>query len=128
MTAMSTRTITLTRRRPVTIDTADWPEIACAGWDSWTGSADKVLYDQASGRGEIDRCTIRVRKHADGRRIIYGTYTEGVCTRHDGLARAGELLAGADGTEAAIARVGSALGAPARLIAECIASLAAEEI
>lgn len=63
------RTITMTDRPPVTIREDEWPIYA-------TGDAND---DDSDGRGndpnrEWTR-TIRVRRHADGRVIVYGIYS-----------------------------------------------------
>lgn len=120
------RTITLTGRRPVVIDEAEWPVIAMASGDDYSGH-DPALHQQASDQGQLDEFSLRVRQHA-GQAIVYGTYTEGWHSSHDGLTRAGELLLDADDIAAAITRVGGTLGVPAQLIADCIAELPAEKL
>jgi uncharacterized protein YqfA (UPF0365 family) len=65
------RTITLTGAPPVRIQTAEWPTVAQAGL--------------AIG------ISLRVRQHADGRRIVYGT---GARSR---VERAGVLVPSVDG-------------------------------
>lgn len=126
------RTITLTGRRPVEIDEDEWPVIAQADWDSWTGHpGDQARYVQASNQGELDEATIHVRRNntdAKGNKVIvYGTYTEGHFTKHDGLAKAGEVTTNAE-VEDAIKRVGETLGVPAQLIADAIAALPPEQL
>jgi hypothetical protein len=122
------RTITLTGRRPVIIDEAEWPVIAQAAGDSYRG-LDGALHMQAISQGDVDQYSLRVRRHADGRAVVYGTYDEAwPGPRHDGLDRAGEVVAAGDSVEAAIERVGTTLGVPAQLIADAIASLPAEQI
>jgi len=122
------RTITLTGRRPVTIDEDEWPIIAKVSDDNWTGSEDPALHNQAAQQGQLDEYTLRVRQHADGRTIVYGTYTEGWHSDHDGLSRAGELLSAGDTIEDALKRVGETLGVPEQLIADAIADLPAERL
>lgn len=128
-----TRTITLTGRRPVTIDEAEWPVIARASDDDYQGN-DPALHQQASDQGELDEYTLRVRQHADGRAIVYGTYTEGWHTGHEGLTHAGEIVTNPPGDysarriEDAVERVGETLGIPAQLVADCIADLPAERL
>lgn len=128
-----TRTITLTGRRPVTIDEAEWPIIARASDDDYDGQ-DPALHQQASDQGQLDEYSLRVRQHADGRAIVYGTYTEGWHSDHDGLTHAGRLLPAdeAGGSNFAIADairdVGAVLGVPDQLVADCIADLPAEKL
>ena len=130
MTETKTRTITLTGRRPVTIDEAEWPIIARASDDSYEGN-DPALHNQASDQGQIDEYSLRVRQHADGRAIAYGTYTEGWQSEHDGLTHAGYVVipdSNPPSIEQAIDRVGKDLGVPEQLIADCIADLPAERL
>lgn len=97
------RTITLTKRAPVQIVESEWPVISYAK-DDTAGWA------------------IRVRRHADGRVIVYGL---------DNEARWGELLAAKDANDTvadAILRVGVLCKAPSSAIAGCIAGLPAEKI
>jgi hypothetical protein len=127
------RTITLTGRRPVTIDEAEWPIIARASDDDYQGN-DPALHQQASDQGQLDEYSLRVRQHADGRAIVYGTYEEGWNSKHDGLTHAGEIVDNPPGdysarrVEDAIERVGETLGVPAQLVADCIADLPAETL
>ena len=83
-----TRTITLTGRRPVTIDEDDWPVIAESQW----GDCDKPQYPPEANR-EAD-ANLKVRRHADGRAIVYGTYRYRTLFRgeDDAHAAAGRLL------------------------------------
>ena len=120
-----TRTITLTGRPPVTIREDDWPIVASAKGDSWTG-CDPSRYCQAEAQGELDTWAIRVRQHADGRAIVYGILDGATAwTRTQGR-KGGELLvAGAD-LAAAIERVGADVGIEDRTIRECVADLPAE--
>jgi hypothetical protein len=125
-----TRTITLTGRRPVTIDEAEWPLIARASGDDYDGN-DPAKHQQASDQGELDEYALRVRQHEDGRAIVYGTYTEGWNSRHDGLTHAGYVIA--PGTipltvEDAIQQAGMDLGVPAQIVADCIADMPAERL
>ena len=127
-TKTKTRTITLTGRRPVTIDEAEWPVIAKASDDSWGGGEDWALHNQASDQGQLDEYSLRVRQHADGRAIVYGTYTEGWNSEHEGLTHAGHLVSAGDSIENAIESVGVTLNVPKQLIADCIADLPAERL
>lgn len=125
------RTITLTGRRPVIIDQDEWPVIARAVDDNWNGGADWALHQQASDQGHLDEYSIRVRQHEDGRAIVYGTYTEGWHSDHDGLTHAGYVVTPGSvplTIEAAIQQVGTDLGAPAQLVADAIADLPAEKL
>ena len=61
------RTITLTDSRPVTIDEDDWPVTASSGW----GDYDNQYEFQANRTADAG---LKVRQHADGRVIVYGTY------------------------------------------------------
>ena len=103
------RTITLTNRAPVIILEAEWPIVAMARGAS----------------GDAAEYTLRVRRHADGRAIVYGVVdarTEG------GSWRGGEVVdaAGDAGAIAAgLRRVGKDAGIPERIIASCIADLPA---
>ncbi len=121
------RTITLTNRRPVKIYEDEWPTVAQANGDGFRGP-DYSRYDQALQQGEIDEYSVRVRQHADGRAIVYGTYSEGWFSTHKGRGAAGELLGAGDDLPSAIARVGETLGVPEQTIADCIADLPAETI
>ncbi len=109
--------IMLSDRAPVRIVEAEWPIIAVAE------RHDQQLISHVN-RGR----TIRVRAHADGRRIVEGWFS----TRRpdERGTRAGYLLpAGAEPEEvaSAIKLVATALG-DAALGAECINDLPAERI
>ena len=126
-TTPKTRTITLTDRPPVKIHEDDWPVIARAkDWDNQHEcQANRTWH-------------LRVREHADGRRIVYGVYGTQFQGERDA---AGGYLVAATETEAegggympdtaatitAIHDVAEIIGAP-QLAAECIANLPAEEI
>jgi len=130
--ATKTRTITLTNRPPVKIRPEEWTGIA-HGWDvvDSQGGTPLPSYEQA-------RWDLRVRKHEDGRAIVYGVASApapGWDSHGASDWRGGELLDAGNSTQAlvgAIQRVGAALvedgGAPKSIVAECIASLPAEEI
>ena len=99
-----TRTITLTGRAPVRIIEEDWPVIADASIYRFLGQSRDV----------------RIRRHADGRTIVYGTAPSGRRARRSA---AGILLAAAESRDiaAAIRIVCIDLGAPElaqRLIAD----------
>lgn len=113
--------VQMSERSPVKIDPALWPQIASA----------------QSHDGEV-RCQanteyyIRVRQHADGRRLVYGAKVAGgggYDARFQEL-RGGYLLAaGADEQETirAIRRIAGIIGS-SMLAAECIGDLPAEEL
>jgi hypothetical protein len=117
---MTTIKITMSERRPLSIDPKLWPVIAQADWHN--------------GQHDFQANTIRrikVRQHADGRRIVYGIQAgigrQPIGTRNP---EAGFLLAaGADEDETirALRRVGGVIGDGA-LAEQCIGDLPAEEI
>jgi hypothetical protein len=113
--------ITMSERRPLSITRADWPIIAHADWH------DGQVECQANNVRKI-----RVREHADGRRIVYGMQEAGDGGQHAGTRNpeGGFLLeAGAseDETVRAIRRVAGIIG-DAELADECIATLPTEEV
>jgi len=61
------RTITLTGRRPVKINEAEWPTLAQGVWTDHDGT----IREQANRTWTL---SLRVRQHADGRAIVYATY------------------------------------------------------
>lgn len=140
-TTPKTRIITLTDRPPVRIREDEWPEIASATGDSWDGPFDPARHNQALMRGELDRYSLRVRQHNDGRRmLVYGVVTPGIAPRGQGHDRRGGRLlkrhdvrppyteAGAAALVQAIRRVGAELEIPDRIIRGCIADMPPEEL
>ena len=132
-----TRTITMTGRPPVKIREDEWPIIAAGDWDEHDGQ----IAQQANRTWSL---TLRVRQHADGRAIVYGTYFYGTNFQHESSfgARAGILVAGGD-LPAAITKVGETLRARMEdaddnaakglrhiqaAVAECIGDLPAETL
>lgn len=122
-----TRTITLTDRAPVTIVEAEWPEIASGRYQTPTSII-------SGGDGTVTTIAIRVRQHADGRAIVYGTDHR---TGADGYtSRAGQYLVfgGGDLIADAIHAVGQDLCTQAgsdcadiqRAVRACLADLPAE--
>jgi hypothetical protein len=131
-------TITMSERSPIKIDKAEWPTIADVS------EHDGVVRSQANTEWYI-----RVREHADGRRIVYGARVAGGGGQHVGFRedRAGFLVdvprnfAGspvdmtsdgvrhsiADETIRAIRRVAGIVGDD-KMGDECIGSLPAESI
>jgi hypothetical protein len=121
------RTITLTDRPPVRIVEEAWPLVAQSDW----AAGESATATEA-------RAQVRVRRHEDGRVLVYGTYR---CKGEwRGMtARAGFLLLGGQDTAHAIRGTTKALSAYEdlpegwvpdwqRLADECIASLPAEVI
>jgi hypothetical protein len=121
---VKTLKITMSERRPVSINPEEWPVIAEAEW--------------YNGQHRSQANTIRlikVRQHADGRRLVYGLQKEGNGGQHVGTRNpeAGFLIDAVerepqkDATIRAIRRVGGIIEDDA-LAAECIADLPAESI
>ena len=120
--------ITMSERRPLSIVEDEWPLIASADWHN--------------GQVECQANTIRrikVREHADGRRLVYGFARAGNGGQHAGTrnpeggflvsAKVGYPVPSAvdDETVRAIRRIGGILGDDA-LADECIADLPAEDL
>ena len=122
-TTAKTRTITLTDRRPVTIDEAEWPIVAVG--DERPGSSHNGT---PVPNYETDRYTIRVRQHADGRAIVYVVVDAATAWTGTADYRGGVLLTAGSDIAAAILSVGEAAGCPASVIRECIADLPAERL
>jgi hypothetical protein len=117
--------ITMSERRPLSIVKADWPAIAYGG--DYSGEHEFQAFDGA---------WIQVRKHADGRHIVYGYAGDwdggGRPTREN--REAGYLLAPGEDVVRAIYRVAGVLadtdyvGDMAHAAARrCIADLPSEE-
>jgi len=130
-TTRKTITITMSERRPLRIVDDEWPVIASAR--DWNG-------EHEFQANRID--TVRVREHADGRRIVTATHLAGGggMRREEREIRAGFLVPAsnedaADGTKMpdedetirAIRRAAGVIGRD-DLAAECIGDLPAEEI
>lgn len=62
-----TRTITLTGRPPVRIFEANWPVIASAGDNDYDGQVECQSF-------HVSKWSVIVRRHADGRAIVYAIY------------------------------------------------------
>ena len=125
-----TRTVTMTDRRPVKIDSKDWPRIALANGDSWTG-ADYSRHEQASCQGELDEYHLVVRRHQDGRVLVYGILSAASAwtgTPHD--RRGGYLLnePGDDEIVDAISKVAAECRLPSHMAGDCVAGLAPETL
>lgn len=133
---MATRTITLTGRPPVTIDEDTWPCIAEANDSEHDGQVEC----QANRKS---KWAMRVRRHTDGRAIVYATYsyTSNWQNSRCYAAKRGVLLA-ADTTTDAICRAieevssdiaqaecdGDDAARWATLAADCIADMPAEQL
>jgi hypothetical protein len=118
-TTAKTRTITLTGRAPVRVREDLWPVIASAR------RHDGQVECQANHRWHLT-----VRRHADGRTIVYGSEAggEGGVMRGYEPAFAGELLeAGAD-IASTILRVAGDARCSRAMADECIADLPAEDL
>lgn len=108
-------TITLTGRAPVAIDEAIWPVIA-------RGEKD---YDH--NNQELDRSYyLTVRRHADGRALIYGHYSTSWQGEKD--IRGGYVIAKEADIAATIAKVGELIRSPQHVIDECVANLPVETL
>lgn len=66
-TETKTRTITLTGRAPVKLHEDQWPVIATSDYKDW----DNQYESQANRTWKIN---FRVRRHADGRAVVYAVY------------------------------------------------------
>lgn len=124
------RTITLTGRAPVRIVEEEWPVLARADGDSAAASIrrDYARHEQAAGQGELDDYALRVRRHADGRVLVYGLCDGATAWTGTESRRGGELLDRGDDVIAAIRRVGEDCCLPDGIIRDCIADLPAETI
>lgn len=124
-------TITLTGRAPVKIDRDEWPVLASAQDDK---NDDRNNIESQANRTWDWRVT--VRKHADGRIIVYARYQYDTHYQGESGAnyRRGELLESGVDPISAIQRVCADMeklvddGVFARLAHECIAHLPAEQI
>lgn len=123
-------TITLTGRTPVRVNKDEWPILASAFEDEY----DNEHKFQAN---RVSEWTLKVRRNADGRAIVYGIYNyetrwQGEKNRN---VRGGELVAADADIPAVIRRVAADMeemsdsdGMFLRLARECIADLPAEEL
>ncbi len=125
------RIVTLTDQPPVKIREADWPTIAAADWIDH----DNRYEFQANRKWKL---WIKVRRHADGRTLVYGGYLYDTCFQgeRDIVEKRGTLLDAGGDVIGAIREVGADLGQVCETAAEhersvvqqCIASLPAEDI
>lgn len=119
---MKKKKVTMTGRPPVTFLEKDWPVIAKAshfhGGSGYESQANEEAW-------------IRVRKHADGRHLVYGQRYSGpggMPLGYQGVS-VGELVEADDDVTAAIHEVVEDLGEGWECLAEdCIANLPAEDI
>jgi len=112
---MSNMYITLTDRRPVSLESEEWPS------EAYVTECDAKVREQANRLWYIG-----VRRHQDGRRVVYGTFE----ASFDQNLAGGSLL-DSDATEDALVK---AIRAVAHVIdnvplgEECIQDLPAEEL
>lgn len=106
------RTITLTNAAPVRISESLWPVVAVAS------DHDGQIEAQANRTWSL-----RVREHADGRRIVYGVH--GTCFQNERDASGGEIVPAGGDVVAAIRRVNETIGGSDYLANSCIADLPA---
>ena len=111
-------TITLTDRRPVTVDTDVWQKIASSSdhdneYDFQANRKWKLFVRQCQTEGD-DRC------------VVYGIYETAFQSESD--RRGGEIVDSLDDVPAAVKRVAEYLAFEERLADECIADLPADEI
>lgn len=123
-----TRTITMTDRRPVKIREDEWPVEAEASFSDH----DNQYRFQANRTWDG---WLKVRKHADGRRLVYAGYDFHTQYQHerDARVRAGVLLDASATTEDVVRAIHEVNAirqewCPTDLAAECIADLPAEAI
>ena len=152
-TESKSRTITLTGRGPVKINTDDWPILAQASGDSYEGH-DYGRHQQALNQGECDTYHLTVRQHTDGRTLVYGVFDTASAWTHNETHRGGLLITPPEidfaikggwiwngriddqpvtltmwpGIAVAIRMVGEECGLPDAIIRACIADLPAEEL
>ena len=115
--------VVLNGRPSVRIDPKEWPMIARARGDTWKGS-DHERYQQAIDQGEISTYWINVRRHADGRVLVYGWVFKCTGTCPEGMSkwRGGHLLdSGAD--DAAIVEAVRDLVSEAKMPRSMVASV-----
>lgn len=114
-TVQKTRIVTLTDRAPVRIIEDEWPVIA-TGFD-----CDSEHAFQANRTWRVT-----VRRHEDGRTLVYGRFDSRYAHDHD--IRAGYLLPNDEDVVDVIRTVTSEIGANVHVSSVCIANLPAEEI
>lgn len=121
-------TITLTGRAPVKIKKEEWPVLASAEADEHDGQVECQANRRWTRR-------LTVRRHADGRAIVYGVYdyTTQFQGEKDAGARGGELILADVDIIPVIQRVGAWMVEYGdevfdQLVNECVADLPAETL
>ena len=134
MTTNGEKVIRLTSRPPVIIEVEEWPLVASANGDDWKGRDDSAK-DRMLAEGRIDTWSMAVRRHADGRILVYGAKVPGQANRSQAHWFGGELLGANGGGEpsgvqiaAAIEKVGVQGRIPAETVRKCVAMLPPERI
>lgn len=111
-------TITLTDRRPVTVDTDVWPIVAKAkDWDN-----QHEFQANRTWALTVRQC----QKDGDDRCVVYGAYDTN--WQNESGRRGGEIVDSLDDVPAAVKRVAEYLGFEERLADECIADLPVDEL
>lgn len=116
-------TITLTGRRPVTVDKEAWPILARASVRPGSSRNGTPVPDS-----QTDLHKMIVRQHADGRTIVYAIVDAATSWTGTEDMRGGELLGSDAFIAKAIERVGEHCGILPSVIRDCIADLPAEEL
>lgn len=114
--ADTTLIITITDATPVNIVKADWPIKASAENDDATNP----------GNEPNREWKVKVRRHPDGRSIVYGVFSSNYQGEWGGK-RAGRIVAADGDLIAAIHDVAERIGAP-ELADDCIANLPAQDL
>jgi hypothetical protein len=121
------RTIAMTGRPPVIIDEDDWPLISSA---RRTSRADATY--EAIMRGEVDRMYLNVRRHADGRSLVYAsTVAAHECWRQPAEGRdwrGGEIVEDESDVPEAVAMMAEAAGYENDMVMEVLERLPAERL
>lgn len=116
------RTITLTGRAPVKVYEDEWPLIASATIRPGAMDHGTPVPDY-----QTDTFTLRVRRHGDGRTLVYGVIDAATAWTGTEDRRGGKLLAAGEDIAAAIEEVGADCGIPESVVRACVADLPAEE-
>lgn len=112
------RTITLTDRQPVTVDTEVWPIIASAK------DHDNQYEAQANRKWSL--VVRQCQTEGDDRCIVYGVYTSQWQNEPD--LRGGEIVDSVEEVPASVKRVAEYLGFERTLADACVADLPAVEL